>query len=61
MRSTKFKKMGTLGKIIILFVVVGIMSGVGVFTFKFFTRIVQCNEASSSTPATSVSVVHLDA
>ena len=43
-RSTKFKKMGTLGKIIIIFVVLGIMSGVGVFTFKFFTRSVQCNE-----------------
>jgi hypothetical protein len=43
-RSLKFKKMGVLPKMIIVFLVVGLLIGVGFFCFKFFNRTVLCQE-----------------
>jgi hypothetical protein len=44
LRRPKFKKMGKLAKMIILFVMLALIAGVGVFCLEFFGRSVQCVE-----------------
>ena len=44
MRATKFKKMGHFAKLIIVLVVIGMLTGIGIFCYKFFSRNIQCIE-----------------
>jgi hypothetical protein len=49
-RATKFKKMGPLAKGIIALVIIGVLTGIGVFCFSFFNRSVQCMEGEFLSP-----------
>lgn len=42
--AAKFRKISNLGKTIIIFVIVAILAGIGLFCFKFLTRSIQCSE-----------------
>jgi hypothetical protein len=41
-RRLSFKKMGKLGKIMVLFVILGLIAGTGYFCFRFFNRKILC-------------------
>jgi len=43
-RKLSFKKMGKLGKIMVLLVIVGLIAGTGYFCFRFFHRNIECQE-----------------
>lgn len=50
MRTTTFKKMGPLAKLLIFLVIMGALSGGGFLGYNFFNRNVQCLEGQYLNP-----------